>query len=131
MAELIHGTPVGPSISVSWLVISHGSFLGAAIGASGLTVAFVTVLYANILSHGKWLQRVALGWGITSFFISLWTLYAISRTYETSLLFPESQRIFKEFGFFSLAFVAILIGLSNVYTLYITWIWKQTSRSKK
>jgi hypothetical protein len=113
-----------PSIAIAWMVLIHSGFIGAAIAGAGLSVGLVIVLYADFFRGAKLLQNLAIAWNVSSFFITAWTLYAIAQTWKASYLFPPKDQIFGEFGFASLAFITAVVGIFNIYTLWIGWIWK-------
>ena len=136
MAELSGGSgwTGHPSISVAWLLISHGTFLGAAIAATGLSIGLIAVLFVDAFqrAHDR-IRRLAIAWNVASFLISLWTLYAISATWTASHLWPRSQRIFGDFGFASLCLVTLVIALFNLWTLHTVYRWRTctTTKNKK
>lgn len=118
----------GPFISVAWLVLSHGAFLGASIAATSISAALIITTYAEAFKGAHKFQHLAIGWTIASLLISLWTCLAIAQTWAASHLFPKSQRIFNDFGFALLTFITLVVAYFNLWTLFLCLKWRKPHR---
>jgi hypothetical protein len=105
-----------PDIGTAWLVLSHGAFLTASVGASALAVSLMLFVFET--THERRLncalRALAIGWNAASFLISAWTVFAISQTWRAALRYRE--QIFGNFGFASLTFVAIALAAVNAWS---------------
>jgi hypothetical protein len=77
------------------------------------------------------LQRLAIVWSLASFLISAWTLFAISQTWLTSLMFPKDQRIFGGFAFATLTGITVGVLLANLFTLHACSVWNQPCQRRR
>ena len=142
-----------PDIGTAWLVLSHGPYLAASIAATSQSTSMITDAFRllfeddviaskddkEIANNGNRRSRprlsrkmtylaseyvrLAIVWIVVSFVISLWTLYAIAKTWETAELFPEKDRIFATFGFSFLTLVTCIVALGNLASLRFLYLW--------
>jgi len=106
-------------ISSAWLVLSHGTFLSAALAASALSLTLYVLFF--VVSPLKRLPSkvldLAIGWNIVSFAISAWTVFAISKTWIAAR--KITNKIFDDFGFSFLMIVTIFIGAVNLWFMVL------------
>ena len=101
----------------AFLVLSHGSFISASISACSIAIALLTLRFVLGARYPPELRRLALGWNLTSLVISIWTVYAIFKTWGTADTFVE--RIFTDDSFVYLLFVTGTVAAFNVWTLVL------------
>jgi hypothetical protein len=122
-----------PDIGTAWLVLSHGAFLGASVGASALAVTLILFVFETSADRRRdcMLQALAIGWNVVSFLISAWTAFAITRTWQTALLY--SQQIFGHFEFATLMFVAVALAVAlaavNIWSCVIAVNYVRRNRT--
>ena len=107
-----------PDIGTAWLLLSHGPFLACSMTATAIAISLLIFAYTRTnCHHQKEFQRLAITWNIASSVVSLWTIYAIMKTWQSAEDWPQKVRIFDDFGFGFLSFVALLIALFNLFIL--------------
>lgn len=109
-----------PEIGTAWLVLSHGAFVSASIGAAAIAtaVAGLSRLADKRDLHTRRAARtLAFAWCAMSLAITTWTLFAIYRTWLTANKF--AYHVFNTPSFVFLAFVTFLVAVVNVCTLYL------------
>jgi hypothetical protein len=92
-----------PEIGTAWLLLSHASWLVAAIA----TIALATSIL--VFADEKW-QQLSIGWCMAGLLILIWTVYAVVQTWNASKKYPNP--VFHEAGFITLLIIiVILIGI--------------------
>lgn len=110
---------IQPDIGTAWLVLSHSGFLGAAITASAISAALFLLPEPKNLKTRRKKNALAILWTVVSLIISVWTLYAIHRTWEASHAYAFNVRIFTDTSFMFLTMVTFAIGVANLLTLLL------------
>jgi hypothetical protein len=108
-------------------VLSHGAFIGASIGSSAVAVSLLTLRYVLRDFYPADLRVLGMGWNFASLIISIWTVYAIFKTWNTADNFIE--QIFTDEGFMFLLFVTGSIAAFNIWTLVL--VSKPLTRKQK
>jgi len=104
-------------IATAFLALSHGGFITASIGATAISVTLAG-LRSGIgqvnNTFSKRLKQLSIGWAAGSTGITVWTQFAIIRTWQSSATYKH--QIFGNLGFSILTLVNVFIGLLNLWT---------------
>lgn len=88
--------------------------------ATSISVAFFLFTWGGDAGDArKEFQRLGISWNLVSTLISLWTVYAIYKTWQSAEEWPVKIRIFDDFGFAFLTFVTLVIAVLNLSILQV------------
>lgn len=123
MAFPLHQEKVHGDVGTAFLVLSHAGWVGTSLAATSIAIALLFFAANRILEGGngnlqisKMSRQLGIVACVTSFNLTLWTLYAEWRTWISADQWPIDQRIFADAGFLFLMVVTVCVGIFNILT---------------
>jgi len=97
------------AIGTAWLVLSHGSWFAASIGASAIAQSVLKTDSVDV--------SIGIGWAAIALVMELWTFYAIYTTYKASISLERT--VFGSEAFFFLMIMNDATTGITIWTLVL------------